>query len=343
MKRIVHRALLALILAAPALRAQDPTKLPAVKVTADGSRALVGIVTDTSGIPVPEAQIAIPKLKRIVFSGPDGSFRFDTVPAGTFDVRARKIGYGPQVQQVKIGKDGARLDNFELVPITRLLPAVVAVVERLGLSGIVADTAFMGLPGANVKVLGAGMDATTDSLGAFYVPIVRPGNYLASINKDGYDERLVGFTIPADSGRRITVSLGPPREHSHKQAWAVAGLKAAVAFSQPGSHFMYGHDYLVRKGFVWAEDAIVDVAHNFGISDPPEDNCFAMLNGDPDVFVRIRDITIDEVESIQIFGPSAIRGASMRGSKPVSNIKPPSSGMGPNVGLRCFRVNIWTR
>jgi hypothetical protein len=341
--RIARNLLIALVVAVPALHAQDPTKLPTVRITAD-AHSLVGIVTDTSGIPIPDAQVTIPKLRRLIASGPDGSFRFDTVPPGMYDVRARKIGYGPQIQQIKFGKDGGRLDNFELVPITRLLPAVVAAVERLGLSGIVADTSFAGLPGAGVKVLGAGMATVTDSVGAFYVPIIRPGNYLATVSKDGYDERMVGFTIPADSGRRITVSLGPPRAHSHLQVQTIAKLKDAAAWAEPGSHFMYGHDYLAQKGFVWLQDALADMEHNYGMSDPTDDRCFATLNGDPDVHARIRDLTIDEVESFQIFGPSQIRGASRAAGKPVSSIKtPPAHSVGINSGLRCLPVVVWTR
>src|SRR5207249_9922151 len=112
--------------------AQDPVRLPEVKITAQGSRSIVGIVTDTSGIPVEGADVTIPSLQRRVVSRSDGSFVFDSVPKGKYDIRARKLGYGPQVKEIKIDTTGGRLDNFELVPIDHLLPAVVARVGRLG-------------------------------------------------------------------------------------------------------------------------------------------------------------------------------------------------------------------
>jgi hypothetical protein len=354
-RRIRWAAVVAALLAAGTVGAQNPTRLPEVKVNADAAGSIVGIVTDTSGIPIADAQVMIPKLRRLILSGPDGSFRFDTVPPGKYDVRARKLGYAPQIEQIKTDKAGGRLDNFELVPIDHLLPTVVATVGRLGLSGIVADTALVGVPGADVKVLGVGMDAVTDSVGAFYVPVVKPGNYMASVSKDGYEARVVGFSIPTDSGRRVTVSLGPPVPHSHREAWNIKGLTQTIAWAQPGSHFMYGHDYMVRKGFVWVQEEIADAAQNFGLSDPPDADCYATVNGGPTI-ISIRDVTVDEVESVQIMGQSRVRGAAASrpggptggGSRPAAMM--PMGSMtntermsGANRGKRCLAVGIWTR
>src|SRR5207247_2057550 len=106
------------------------------------------VVRDTMDLQLEGVEITIPALKKRVLTKPDGSFILTDLPKGKYEIRARKIGYGPQVREVKINNDSSSMKPFELVPIPRALPAVVTSSARLGLSGVVADTAFAGLPGA---------------------------------------------------------------------------------------------------------------------------------------------------------------------------------------------------
>src|SRR4051812_29267341 len=197
-----------LVVLAAAATAQDPTKLPAVVSKADSGRVLRGVVLDTNQMVVPEAEIVIGALKPRVIGKADGTFIFTDMPKGKCEVRARKIGYGPQLKIVKITGDGGSMEPFELVPIPRALPAVVSASSRLGLSGVVADTSFTGLPGVDVKVMGSGLLAQSDSSGAFWLP-AKPGSHFVTFHRDGFRDRVVSVDIPGDTGRRITVSLVP--------------------------------------------------------------------------------------------------------------------------------------
>jgi len=190
---------------------QPPARLPAVVVTGapdlPGPKKIAGVVRDTSAIPVDGAEISIPELQRRGLSQPDGSFRFENVPPGQYSVRARKLGYAPQIRPIVVDKDGG-VGMFTLLPLQRALPPVIVSVARGGLSGVVGDTAFNPIVGAEVRVLGHGQSTRTDSLGGFYLP-VKPGDYIVTVKQPGFDYKMVSVVVPNDSGRRITVFLPP--------------------------------------------------------------------------------------------------------------------------------------
>ena len=117
------------------------------------------------------------------------------------------------------------IGDFELLPLARALPAIVSSAARGGLSGVVGDTAFQSLPGAEVRVMGEDMVTETDSGGAFFLP-VRQGRYMVTITKPGFADRVVGVTIPSDSGRRITAFLQPSSANKPvKEVWNLADLQ----------------------------------------------------------------------------------------------------------------------
>src|SRR6188768_2118544 len=100
---------IALLYTFPAL-AQQPQRLPAVVVSGTpdppGPRKIAGIVRDTFAIPLDSVEISIIKLQRRLFSKSDGTFRFENVPPGEYDVRARRIGYGPQIRTLVVDTAG---------------------------------------------------------------------------------------------------------------------------------------------------------------------------------------------------------------------------------------------
>src|SRR5215471_6247533 len=67
------------------------------------SREITGRVADRSGAPLVGAAISIAELGRATTSDPNGRFRFAAIPAGTFTVSARQIGYTPAASMVVVG------------------------------------------------------------------------------------------------------------------------------------------------------------------------------------------------------------------------------------------------
>jgi hypothetical protein len=299
---------LGLWFARPAAAQDPPVRLPGMVITASplpGPRVLTGVVRDTSGDPVNGVEITIPDLKRRLYNDADGLFRFDSMPRGKHRLRARKIGYAPQVREVVVGDSGA-VAEFEIVPFARALPPMVTSAERGGLSGVVGDTAFRTLPGAAVRLLGHGMHTTTDSLGTFFIP-AKPGVYMVAITKEGYGDRMVGVTIPEDSGRRIMAWLQPSSGSVEVRAvHNVEDLRYRIAWMKKSESVLYTRDQLLALDIEWLYDAVAMTGAKFGATEAYSRDCNVMVNGGP-LIRNLATITIDEVESLEVY-PGSIGG-----------------------------------
>ena len=190
---------------------EPPARLPAVVVNAapdkPGARKIAGVVRDTTGFPIDGVEITIASSHRRAVTVGNGAFQFENIAPGSYEVRARKLGYAPQVRTIVVDSAGGA-GAFAMMPVPLALLPVISSAARGGLSGVVGDTAFHPLPGAEVHVVGHSDFTLTDSTGAFYLP-VRPGNYTVSITQQGFDFKIIGVIVPPDSGRRITAYLAP--------------------------------------------------------------------------------------------------------------------------------------
>src|SRR5436190_16508799 len=84
-----------------------------------------GSVTDTTTKQaLPGVTVRIDAIQREAQSGPDGAYSLD-VPAGTYVVRATRIGYAPVQQSVTVAAGATADASFGLVPQASLLEAVV--------------------------------------------------------------------------------------------------------------------------------------------------------------------------------------------------------------------------
>jgi len=317
--------------------AQDPVKLPAVIVKASaplpGPRLLTGIVVDTAGNTIAGVEITIPDLERRLFSREDGTFRFDSIPRGEYSMRARKLGYAPQVREFSVDTAGG-VAEFELLPIAHTLPPMVSSAARRGLAGVVGDTGFNPIAGADVRVLGGGMETQTDSMGTFFMP-VHSGTYMVSIRKSGFADRLVSVAIPADSGKRITTWLQPfSGERPKDQFWNVADFQHRLAWIPPGSMrgaTFYTRDQLLKLKIEWIYDAVEMTCTKNNCRTAYHRNCRVVVNGGPATAV-LSTLTIDDVEAVEVYGG----GFSSR----INNTR--NAGF-DNHGMACPQVYVWTR
>lgn len=116
-------AALAFCSAAPPLAAAAPAEAP----------PLVGVVQDTAGRPLPNAQVVIASAGRRVTTAADGTFVIRGLPAGTYHLDVSLIGYAPGHVETTLAPDGAA---------SRV--TVVLVPTPLALEGLVVT----GTPGA---------------------------------------------------------------------------------------------------------------------------------------------------------------------------------------------------
>jgi hypothetical protein len=296
----------ALVVACAArVEAQQPARLPAVVVNAapdpPGPRKIAGIVRDTSAIPIDSVEVSIVSLQLRTFSKSDGNFRFENVKPGTYDVRARKLGYAPQIKSMVVDSMGAT-GAFALLPLPHVLRPFVTTVGRGGLSGVVGDTAFNALVGAEVRVLGHGHVTKTDSMGAFYFAL-RPGSYVVNFKQPGFANRLVSVIVPPDSGERITVNLAPPsRPLSLRQVHNVDDLNSRLAWRSHSHSRVYTNPELKQMKIEWVYDAVRKGFNEIytGPNGWVDTDCAVIANGGPDIRL-LANLTVDDIESVEIY------------------------------------------
>lgn len=344
-----------LLLAGSAVaRAQDPVRLPGVVIQATpelpGPHRITGFVRDTSAFPLDGAEVTIPSLQRRTLAKSDGSFAFADVARGTYAIRAKKLGYAPQTRTVAVSDSGAT-GEFALLSFPHSMPAVLSYAARGGLSGVIADTSYQGLPGVQVAVLGKGMFVETDSLGAFYLP-APPGSYMVAARKAGFAARTFGVTIPSDSGRYLTASLYPSSTATPvREAWNLVDLGGRLAGRNKQTSSFYTRQELKEKGIEWVHEAVV-----MGGLDQYDVDCHAVLNGGPST-IDMSTLTVDDIESIEIYGsrrstggarpsvnrsagPSPRRPARFTVAMPMSNAERAEIENGARY---CATVYVWTR
>jgi hypothetical protein len=240
-----------------------------------GPRTLVGVVSDTLGSTIDSVDVFIASLKRHTMSGADGRFRFDDVKPGTYDVSTRRLGFLPQLRRVKVGDEGGTM-TFSLVPYMRGLPPVVSSAARGGLSGVIGDTAYNIVSGAQISVIASDRRATSDSTGSFFLDL-KPGKHLVRVAAPGFAARLVSVTIPNDSGRRMTVWLTPStRGESARESWAIDNLNARLLRRDPVHSTIYSREDINSIG----PTDIIQLAV-MGAHQPVDDDCPAFIDGGP--------------------------------------------------------------
>ncbi len=281
-----------LLTAATAARAQQPGRVAAAQSA--GPRTIVGIVRDTLGNPVDSVDILAGSLKRHALTDASGTFRFDDVKPGTYDLSARKLGFFPQVRRVKVGDDGGSI-AFELVRTAYALPPVVTTATRLGLSGVVGDTAYNIVPNAEVSVLATDRRTRSDSTGAFYLD-VKPGHYVVRVARPGYSPRMVSVTIPADSGRRIVVWLTPSSSGANgREAYVMDLLNERLLKRNPLWSTIYTREDIMRTGI---NDATQLAAT--GAGKRIDDRCEVIIDGGPR-HIPIWTLGASDVEMMEVY------------------------------------------
>src|SRR6266850_2061467 len=88
--------------------------------------AVTGKVVDaTTQQPLGNVEVAIAGTPHRELSRSDGSFALNGVPAGSYRLRASRIGYGSQVQEVTVTPGGSTTVQVSLAPAAAILEPVV--------------------------------------------------------------------------------------------------------------------------------------------------------------------------------------------------------------------------
>ena len=269
-----------------------------------GPKTLVGIVTDTLGNPVDSVELVISSVKRHAMSASDGTFRFDDIKPGPYQVLARRLGYYPQVQSATVDEKGGVV-SFSILQGFRALPPVVVSAGRGGLSGVIGDTAYNIVEGAQIAVIASDHRVASDSMGRFFLDL-KPGKYMVNVTRLGYRSRLVSVTIPNDSGRRMTVWLTPTnRGQAARDAFAFDALALRLETRNPVFSNIFTREDINRLGI---QDGyqLARLGSNSQLG-PPDDRCEAIIDGGPRT-LPLWAIDAADIEAMETYAPSPKRG-----------------------------------
>jgi hypothetical protein len=336
---------------------EPPARLPAVVVNAapdkPGARKMAGVVRDTTGFPVDGVEITIASSHRRAVTAGNGAFQFENIAPGSYEVRARKLGYAPQVRTIVVDSAGGA-GAFAMMPVPFALLPVISSAARGGLSGVVGDTAFHPLPGAEVRVVGHSDFTMTDSTGAFYLP-VRPGNYTVSISQQGFDFKVIGVIVPPDSGRRITAYLSPQSHPpSVREVHNLEDFATRMAWRTIQNSKVFTRAELEAKGIEWVTDAVQMGSGWVAGGMDLDHDCVAVKNGGP-AYISLQSLMVEEIETIEVYkttsaGPTPPRPG--QGARIVNNRRTSvpqvqatnshEAGL-QNRGKRCALVYVWLR
>ena len=337
---------------------EPPARLPAVVVNAapdkPGARKIAGVVRDTTGFPIDGVEITIASSHRRAVTVGNGAFQFENIPPGSYEVRARKLGYAPQVRTIVVDSAGGA-GAFAMMPVPLALLPVISSAARGGLSGVVGDTAFHPLPGAEVHVVGHSDFTLTDSTGAFYLP-VRPGNYTVSISQQGFDFKIIGVIVPPDSGRRITAYLAPQSHPpSVREVHNLEDFATRMAWRTVQNSKVFTRAELEAKGIEWVTDAVQMGSGWVAGSVDLDRDCVAVRNGGP-AYISLQSLMVEEIETIEVYKSAGSAGPmplppgqgvrvvnNRRTSVPQVQATNSREAMLQNRGKKCALVYVWLR
>ena len=303
-----------------------------------GPGLLTGVVTDTAGTPIDSVDVYISSLQLRAPSTADGSFRFEKIKPGRYDVSARRIGYLPQVHRVVVGENGGAV-RFSLVPAPRTLPPVVTSAVRGGLSGAIGDTAYNIITGAEISVVASDHRAVSDSTGSFFIPL-NPGKYMVRVRRPGFESRLVSVTIPSDSGRRMLVWMMPTtRGEAALEAFRLDGLRDRLERRKSTSTILARED-INNLGLHDLRELVQLGGHaRFG------DSCSVTIDGGPRTMPAWEVLAAD-VETVEIYPPGTLEVPGPQTRRPASALSRAARGaMAPSASISdcSTRVFVWLR
>jgi hypothetical protein len=326
--RLAHVVIaVALAASVATIEAAAQERRPRIVSRPAGPGTIVGVVADTAANPIEGVEVTLLSPRRTTLTGRDGGFRFDELPNGRYDLRARRIGYDPQARAVRVGDDGGAVD-FTLTPRPQALPTVVTSAVRGGLAGVVGDSARRPISNIEVRVLGKGRHVRTAPDGSFHFDL-EAGTYVVQVTGFGYASRMVSVTIPRDSGRHVAIGL-QRGETSNRQKINADDMAQRLAWRSSFSE-VYGRQELQAKGDMSLEEIVRQAAPN-----PLDEACMALLDGGPER-VPLWAYEAVDLEMVEVYPPGSVSVVGGRRPQPLVR----GSGARGGAARVCPLVYIW--
>lgn len=304
-----------------------PANPPAIR------RSMVGIVLDSANRPIENANVAIRKPRREARSGTNGQFTLQDLEPGIYEVAVRRLGYETTLARYLVADSGG-VARFCLVPEARGLAPMITSVSRSGLAGIVGDSTYKALAGAEIRAVGENRVTETDSTGSFYLPL-KPGTYAIWVIKPGFARQTLSVTIPPDSGRQVAVWLGSPPPDKNRLASNMEDMRGRLLRATPMYSALVSSETIAR----FSTD-LAGVAQAESKGGRVTDDCEAVIDGGP-LTLPLYMIDKGDVAMMEVYLPRQARGTQ---TSIMSGATRAPTSVGARSGGRCTaKVFLWMK
>jgi hypothetical protein len=183
---------------------------------APANATLGGVVHDSAGAPIADAEVIVRDAGKSVRAGARGEFSVADVPPGTHEVWFRRLGY-TSVEYNWKARAGERTEiSVTLHAIPRTLDPVVVRAEEdrrmrgsSSILGMVVDTTGTPIDEAEVQLVGADRIAVTRANGGFLFRPLPVGTYLVKVRKLGYQPTMMTVRLEAHDDRQVLLRITP--------------------------------------------------------------------------------------------------------------------------------------
>lgn len=206
--------------------------LAAVPLHGQETTSIRGVVHDLLGTPLPGVEVVLVGMDRSVYTNPRGEFVLDQLRFRVYSLLVRHPGYAPARARVPAETAEPTEIDVYLTQIPHVLDHIVVTGTRLGLHGVVGDSARTPIPGARVVLMGGAGSTVTDSAGRFSFPDVKRGLYIVSAEVPGYVSRPLHVDVPASRSVEVVLFVAPEPpgfrpDHAENQALEALGKRLA--------------------------------------------------------------------------------------------------------------------
>ena len=273
-------------------------------VAAQGASVVVrGVVRDSATNSVVAGAIVDVRsatYQSAVRSDESGAFSIGRVPEGLYRLTVLRLGYRKIDRDLRVARTDSLL-TIIIVPVAQRLSPVRVGTQGAGIYGVVGDSKDLRpLTGIKIFVAGANETIISDSAGAFFAPIKKPGMYVVRMSGNGFADQIAMIDVPAehvvDASRLLDESDAPPRppgpwdDFDQRLRWRSTNNSALVTGSEIRQAGGGLHDALS------ASPAIVLRGLRVGV-----EPCI-IVDGAPHPGWTLDMIRPEEVEAVEVYG-----------------------------------------
>jgi hypothetical protein len=313
------------------------------------SHVISGVVRDSAtGRPIAAAVVGAvgASYSRVTRSDERGTYALGGVPEGLVTLTARQLGYAVFTSQVRVAGRDTTID-VALRTVASQLDTVRVRADVTGIRGLVGTARDLRpIAGAHAQIVGAEHDGVTDSSGAFFVELKKPGTYVMRVSRAGYAPQMLSVDVPKD--RTIeTSTLLDSGDTSPKDADGLwTDFVSRVRMRGPHSALVAGITLRDAGGSVVdalrGSPAFTQRGLRIGVS-----TC-VFVNGRASPGLPLNGVDPKQIETIELYGPQDDATGTLASSWPhgmpcgtnIGEHQPVGAGSSSNTA---YWAVIWLR